>query len=326
MRLAVVGAGMIVQSVVPHLAEWGWEVAGIAATSRSLDRARDLCARFGGTPYESFDAMLGRVEADAVYVAVPNFLHYDFSRRALDAGFNVICEKPLCTNADEAHSLADLAREKGRMLFEAVMTPYLPSYAKLRELLPRIGAVKVVSVNYSQYSSRYDAFRAGTVLPAFDPAKAGGALMDLGLYNIQWIVGLFGKPGRVTYRANVERGIDTSGVALLDYGTFKAVSVAAKDCAAPSSCVVQGTDGYLIQRMPANQCGPVALHLNDGTEEVFDEGEGLPWEGEFRFFAEALGSHDTVAAEERLEHSLRVSEVMTEARLDAGVRFPADGA
>lgn len=324
MRLAVVGNGMIVQMVASHLAEWGWEVAGFSATPSSMERTRELCERCGGMSYESYDEMLNQVEADAVYVAVPNSLHCDFARRALEAGFDVICEKPLCTNAREARALAECARARGRMLLEAAMTPYLPSYRRLRELLPRVGSVKVVSANFSQYSSRYDAFRAGTVLSAFDPAKAGGALMDLGLYNTQWIVGLFGRPEEVSYLANVERGIDTSGVMLLDYGSFKAVSVAAKDCAAPSSCIVQGTEGYLIQQGPANLCGPVTLHLNDGTEETFDEGQDLPWEGEFRYFAEVLGSGDSAAAEARLEHSLLVAEVMTKARLSAGVRFPAD--
>ena len=73
----------------------------------------------------------------------------------------------------------------------------------------------------------------------FDPACAGGALMDLGVYNVSYIVGLFGEPNQVHYTANVERGIDTSGILTMDYTGFKAVSMAAKDCAAPARCIIQ---------------------------------------------------------------------------------------
>ena len=78
--------------------------------------------------------------------------------------------------------LAALARRKKVFLFEAMTTQYLENYNKIRELLPRIGRVKLVQCNFSQYSSRYDAFCAGETPPVFDPACAGGALMDLGVY------------------------------------------------------------------------------------------------------------------------------------------------
>ena len=67
--------------------------------------------------------------------------------------------------------------------------------------------------------------------------------MDLNVYNIHAIVGLFGKPWEVKYEANMERGIDTSGVVTLDYGDFKAVAIGAKDCKAPVRCTIQGTNG-----------------------------------------------------------------------------------
>ena len=114
------------------------------------------------------------------------------------------------------------------MLFEAMNIHYLPAYCSLKEELTQVGQLKIVSLNYSQYSSRYDAFKNGQVLATFDPTKAGGALMDLNVYNIHTLVGLFGKPKKVYYEANIERGIDTSGILTLDYGDFKASAIAAK--------------------------------------------------------------------------------------------------
>lgn len=330
MKIAVVGTGMIVDLLGAHLNEWGAEVAAIVGTPKSAARVDELVESIGAEGcrgYTDYAGMLADTtadEIDTVYIAVPNFLHFSFAKQAIEADRNVICEKPLCSNIREAVELSALARERGSFLFEAISTIYLPNYLKIRELLPRIGTVKLVSANYSQYSHRYDAFREGTVLPAFDPKKSGGALMDLGLYCLQWICGLFGEPRAVTYLANVERGIDTSGVTTLDYGDFKAVAIAAKDCAAPCQTLIEGTDGYILQTTPPNVCGPVELHLNDGTVETYDLNPALHWKSEFTTFVKMVDEGDLEACYKMLDQSLIVSRVQTKARLSAGVMFPAD--
>ncbi len=330
MKLAVVGTGMIVDLLGSHLIEWGCEVVAIVGTPDTMDRVRELAGKIGSegcTAWSDYAEMLASTtpdEVDTIYVAVPNFLHYAFCRQALEAGRHVVVEKPMCSNARESEALASMARQRDLFLFEAITTLYQPNFLKIRELLPRVGTIKMVSVNYSQYSSRYDAFRGGTVLPAFDSAKSGGALMDLGLYCLQWICGLFGEPKKVEYLANMERGIDTSGVTTLDYGDFKAVSVAAKDCMAPCQTLVEGTDGYILQLTPPNNCGPVELHLNDDSVERFDLNPELQWESEFRAFVRMMGASDLEGCRGMLDQSLLVSQVQTEARRSAGVVFPAD--
>lgn len=323
-KLGVVGTGMIAQIVVPHLETWGCPIGAICGTPSSRDEVDKLCCAYGGEAYTDMATMLEQADIDTVYIAVPNVLHASFAKQALRAGKHVIVEKPFASNVTEVQALADLARERGLLIYEAISTLYLPNFEKIRELLPRIGDIRIVSCNYSQYSSRYDAFRAGEMLPAFDPAKSGGALMDLGLYNMHYLIGLFGEPNAASYHANVERGVDTSGVMELDYGSFKAVSIAAKDCAAPASYVIQGNAGYLRQTTPANNCGVLTLHLNDGTEEVFDLNPELQWESEFRAFAQGIDENDQAGCYRMLEHSIVVSRTMTAARLAAGVRFAAD--
>ena len=325
MKLAIAGTGMIVREVLPYLRDWDWEPAALCGTPRSRDAA-DRLAEEHRIPavYTDYETMLSETDADAVYAAVPNFLHYRFVRQALERGRNVIVEKPMTSNDREARELEALARENGRFLFEAITTVYLPNYQKTREWLHRIGSVRIVTCNYSQYSSRYDRFRAGETLPVFDPAKSGGALMDLNLYNLHYLLGLFGEPDAVRYQANMERGIDTSGVLFLDYGTFQAVSIAAKDCSGPCRYAIQGTDGYLLMESPANACLDVTLRLNDGTVETFAENPVHRMEPEFRWFAEQLAAGDPAACYERLRHSVAVSRVQTMARLGAGIRFPAD--
>lgn len=325
MKLGIVGTGTIVEEVLPLVSDWGWQVSALCGTPRSQAKVTELCERnripAGFTDYAE---MLKNADVDAVYVAVPNFLHFNFVRQALEAGRSVIVEKPMTSNYKEARKLETLAKEKRLFLFEAITTVYLPDYLKTKEWLSRVGDIKIVSCNFSQYSRRYDAFRNGEILPAFDPAKSGGALMDLNLYNLHYLLGLFGEPEKVCYAANMERGIDTSGVLTLDYGTFQAVSIAAKDCAAPWRYLIQGTNGYIQMDTPANFCREVKLHLNDGTEETFSGNPESRMEPEFRYFASALQSSAYDRCYERLSHSVTVSKVQTEARLGAGIHFPAD--
>ena len=325
LRLGILGSGRIVQEFLPWLAASpSIEAAALCSTERSAAAAAGLCAQYGVPLHTTdYDKLLAAV--DAVYIAVPNLLHTPYARAALEAGRHVIVEKPMAPCAAEAASLAALARKKGLFLFEAMTTQYLPNYRQLRVLLPRIGPVKVVQCGFSQYSSRYDAFCAGQTAPAFDPQQAGGALMDLGVYNVSYIVGLFGEPQQVHYTANIERGIDTSGILTMDYRSFKAVSIAAKDCSAPPRCVIQGVKGYLLQKSTPNFCGPVTLHPNAGREEHFSlNGKRPRCAAEFESIARAIDAGDQELCASMLDTSLAVSRVLTAARQSAGIKFPCD--
>ncbi len=324
MRLGVIGAGMIVKEFLPHLVKMdGLEV--VAVMARRLDAVREVCSA-NGVPHAvtSFEELLG-LGVDTVYVAVPNAVHFTYCKQALEAGLNVVVEKPLCSNARQASELAQLAHERGAFLFEAITAAHLPAFAKVQEWLPRIGVIKLVNCNFSQYSSRYDAFRAGIVAPAFDPAQSGGALMDLNLYNVHWTVDLFGRPEEVTYFANVERGIDTSGTLVLRYPGFLATCIAAKDCAGPKLFSIQGIDGYVSLDLNPGLVGEAHLRLNDGTQEDFVETyTGARVVPEFAFFVDCVNRGDHVACDHLLEQSLVVADVLTTAREDAGIVFPAD--
>lgn len=185
--------------------------------------------------------------------------------------------------------------------------------------------MKLVQCNFSQYSSRYDAFCKGETPPVFDPNCAGGALMDLGVYNVSYIVGLFGEPNQVKYTANIERSIDTSGILTMEYSGFRAVSIAAKDCAAPARYVIQGTKGYILQKSTANFCGGVTFHPNEGKEEHYNLNGGRPRQAaEFEAFARALEGGDQELCTRMQDTSIAVSRVLTVARRNAGIRFPDD--
>ena len=326
MKLGILGTGMIVREFLPWLAgeDSPFTVQCICSTQRSAPLAAELCAQYN-VPQHTTNYFELLQDVDVVYLAVPNTQHARYAKVAIEAGKHVIVEKPMSINAGLTEELANLARRKKVFLFEAMTTQYLENYGKIRELLPRIGAVKLVQCNFSQYSSRYDAFCAGETPVSFDPACAGGALMDLNVYNISYIVGLFGEPNRAVYAANMDKGIDTSGILTMDYSGFKAVSIAAKDCAAPARYIIQGTKGYILQKSTANCCGGVTFHPNEGKEEHFNRNGGRPRQAaEFDAFARAIAGGDQELCSRMLDTSVAVSRVLTAARRSAGIKFPCD--
>lgn len=326
MKLGIIGAGMIVKdllSITPFLKDV--ELEAICGTQKSEETMIELKNKYGiKNVLYSYDELLN-MDLDAIYIGLPNNLHFEFAKKALESNKNVIVEKPFTSTYNEALILSDLAKQKQLFIFEAITNQYLPNYKKIKELLPKLGDIKIVQCNYSQYSSRYNSFKEGNILPAFDPKFSGGALMDLNIYNIHYAVGLFGKPENIEYYPNVERGIDTSGILILDYGTFKCVCVGAKDCKAPIANNIQGDKGCIYQDSPANVCERLELLMNDGTSTKINENNyEHRMVNEFIEFAEMIKNNDLEKCYKMLEHSLIVSEVQTIARHKGGIIFPAD--
>ena len=326
MKLGIIGAGMIVHEFLPSLVKLeGLEIVGIQGTKKSIDKVEEICGKYGIPKFtDDFDELC-EFGIDTVYIAVPNFLHFEYCKKALERGLNVIVEKPMTTNYRQAEELANLAKEKKLLLFEAITTLYIENYKKIKDWIGKIGDVKLVQSQYSQYSSRYDAFKRGEILPVFDPEKAGGALMDLGLYNLHYVLGLFGKPENVKYYANIERNIDTSGVLMMEYKNFNVMCVCAKDSEGERIGVIQGSEGKIVSEEAPGLVGKVTLKMYDGTTESFDDGFSkdrvVP---EFKAFIRAVNENDLEFCYKQLEKSQLVSEVQTKARIEAGIRFPQD--
>lgn len=319
MKLGIGGAGMI---VVQGLLEFvhdikGIELMGICATKRSEEKLQRLCKEHGIAAYFlDYEEMLAKADIDTVYVAVNNHLHFDFCKKALLAGKHVICEKPFTVHVDEYRELCALAKEKGLILIEAITNQYQPNYLEVKKQLPRLSNIHLVLCNYSQYSSRFDAFKQGEILPAFNADMAGGSLMDLNVYNIHFCVGLFGLPNKVVYYPNVAKRVDTSGMLVLDYGSFKANCAAAKDCAGPSNVLVEGENGYLQVTTAANVCEHVRYQYRDTKEDGdFNQNTGAHrMYYEFVEFERIIREQDWDTVETMRQESDIVMEIITEAR------------
>lgn len=324
MRLAILGSGMIVRdflSIAPDVP--GLDLTAIFGLEQVRPELDELAARHGiSRVYTDYDLCLADPDVDTVYVGLPNLLHADFARRALLAGKSVICEKPFTVRLEDLVELRAIAQERELVLVEGITTQHLSNYRSIKARLPELGELKVIQCEYSQYSSRYPAFRDGQVLPAFDPAMGGGALMDIGIYTLHFVAGLLGRPRSITYTANVERGVDTSGVVVLDYGSCTVVCVCAKDSAGPIRTKIQGNDGTIVMEGPPNVCDSFTV-LRRGHDDEHVDGKVHPHRmvEEFRAFERIIREQDLTARDALLDHSQLVLELATEALASAGIRL-----
>lgn len=323
MKLAVLGTGKIVQEFLPMIQQvTDVELVALLSTPRSLDKAKEMQAQYQVQEvYTDYETLLGNAMIDTVYVALPNHLHYQYTKAALLQGKNVICEKPFTLNAQQLQELIQIATEKRLILLEAITNQYLNNFLQIKKDLAQLGKIKIVECNYSQYSSRYDAFKEGKILPAFDPQKGGGALMDINIYNIHFVVGLFGKPEKVQYLANVERHIDTSGILVLDYGDFKAVCIGAKDSTAQIRSVIQGTDGSIEVLGATNEMPRYERRSKTEIEAVNANLDKHRMYQEFEKFTEVIDQKDLAFALEQLNHSLTVMQVVDQALESANLHL-----
>ena len=323
MKLAVLGTGKIVQEFLPMIQQvTDVELVALLSTPRSLDKAKEMQAQYHiQEVYTDYETLLGNEIFDTVYVALPNHLHYQYTKAALLQGKNVICEKPFTLNAQQLQELIQIATEKRVILLEAITNQYLNNFLQIKKDLAKLGEIKIVECNYSQYSSRYDAFKEGKILPAFDPQKGGGALMDINIYNIHFVVGLFGKPEKVQYLANIERDIDTSGILVLDYGAFKAVCIGAKDSTAQIRSVIQGTDASIEVLGATNEMPRYERRSKTEVEAVNVNLDKHRMYQEFVKFTEVIDQKDLAFALEQLNHSLTVMQVVDQALESANLHL-----
>lgn len=324
-RLGTIGSGVIVHSILDNVRRT--EGISLAAVySRSEEKGRALAEEYGcGRVYTDMDAFLADEDVNTVYIATPNLLHYPQAKRALEAGKHVICEKPFVTRAWQARELMALAEEKGLLLVEAAPTSFLPNYEALRAALPSLGRIKLVLANYSQYSSRYDKLLAGELPNIFNPAYAGGCLMDINFYNVYLTVALFGAPAEARYLANLFDGkYDTSGVAELRYEGFTASCAGAKDTWGVNAYQIEGEQGYLYVTGGSN--GLAQLRVVTKTEEKTVDLQPDPdrWYYEVQALSALYRAEDRAALRARQETTLAVVETLEKLRASALIVFPGD--
>lgn len=324
-KLGTIGSGVIVHSILDNVRK----TKGIdleAVYSRSEEKARDLAAEYGcAKTYTDMDAFLADEEMNTVYIATPNLLHYEQAKKALEAGKHVICEKPFTTRLTQARELAQLARDRHLLLMEAAPTGYLPNFAILKQELAKIGRIRLVLSNYSQYSSRYDAVLKGEKPAIFDPEYAGGCLMDINFYNVLLNIRLFGKPKKAEYYANRYPGLsDTSGVMMMEYDGFVSTNAGAKDTWGVNFFQIEGEQGYIYVHNGSNGIASVKTVTKTSDDTRNEQQNPDRWFYEVQEITRLLQEEDYARVYADLDATLATVEVIESARKAAGILFPGD--
>ena len=314
MKLGIAGNGVIVQEVLSFIDEIGFDEIYISGRKSSEAKLNELAKEYRlNKVFTDYDELLAS-DIDVVYIGVLNDMHVDYSKRAIEAGKHVICEKPITINLAELEELDSLAKEKGVMLFEAMSIYHLPAYKQLQQDVKLVGDIKLCNFNYSQMSRRYKNFHEGIATPAvFDPAHCGGALRDLNVYNLSAMVGLFGMPKAVTYSPNMEKGVDTSGVLLADYDSFKCICAATKDCNAPGPSTIQGVDATICIYPHVNGMTEYDVLFNDmdtDTKEVDLSDGSHRLYFEFVEYKRIIEENDSSAQQKLMEYSKAVAGII----------------
>lgn len=323
MKIGIIGTGMIAKAFIDGARKNDLEIHAVC--SRTMEKAKAFAKECQiEKTYDDYHQMIADPKLDFIYVATPNGLHFKYCKLALEADKHVMCEKPFCSNAGELKELIRIAKERKRFLFEAIINIHLPNFKILKEKINEIGRIRMVQTNFSQYSSKYNALLSGETPNVFNLEYAGGALLDLNIYNIHLAVSLFGEPIEVDYIANLHpNGVDVSGVLILKYEDFIFSSVGAKDCSGHRFVSIQGEQGCLYS--PSSPSGLTHIDLVKKDTQTFNEQterNGMYYE--LLDFKEIYEQKDLEACFKLLEESLKVMEIADKARKKANIVFPAD--
>jgi scyllo-inositol 2-dehydrogenase (NADP+) len=319
-RWGIVGTGRIARRFAQGLA-YVPQARLAALWSRRAEPAQSFAGEFGGTVCESFDALLAS-GIDALYIATLQDSHADYAIAALQAGLHVLCEKPACINLPQLDRVLAVARASQRLFMEAMKPPFYPLYRKLREQLAAepIGEVGLVRAGCSVPGVPADH-------PSLSFEHAGGALLDIGIYEMFLAVDWLGAPSDVqTFGRLGESGVDTfaslnsrherGGIAQLFCGL---------DLHGKGDALLMARDGHVTLHEPWWNPARATIRYADGRVVELDEpfeGGGLNYET--AHFCELIRAGELESPLMPHDTSRQMIAMADAARAALGLRFAGE--
>ena len=293
----------------------------VAVSSRDLARAEAFAGKVGAErAYGSYEQLVSDPDVDVVYVGTTHESHADQTRLALEAGKAVLCEKPFTVSAAEAEPLVRLARDRGLFLMEAMWTRFIPAIRRVVELVAdgAVGEVKHVQATYGNHVP-YDIKSR-----LFDPARAGGALLDLGVYPLTFAWLFLGAPDRVDAAARFRNGADLSTHLLLTHSGGASASLGCSmEIDLPAEGSVYGTEGTIVVPHPLPH--PETFRLvrkGRDAEEITVPRLGIGYTHEIDEANRCLRAGLTESPILPLDDTLDMMRLLDGVRAQIGLRYP----
>lgn len=326
MKIATIGTSVITNSFINAVKQ----VDGVsisAVYSRGEERAKEFADQHGVTSYFTDIAEMASDDTiDCVYIASPNSVHFEQAILFLENKKHVICEKPIFANLKEWEKAFQVAEENGMFLFEAIRNVYMPNYLALKNNLNKVGQVRNVNFSYAKYSSRYDNVLKGEEPNIFSLDYAGGVLVDLGVYPLAVVIGLFGRPEYAKYYpVIIETGVDGSGTLVLTYDDFVCTILTSKISTTYNLSEIQGEAGtYTIDHLGLfSELYYIGQDENEGESVgVTQEKKGMAYEVEA--FYKVITSDDREEYGKMKQLSYDVLSITEEVRKASGIIFNSE--
>ena len=326
MKWGILATGTIARKFASTVAQMSAEGEQLTAVgSRRMESAEAFAQQYGiPRCYDSYEALAAAPEVEAVYIATPNTLHYENCRLCLEHGKHVLCEKPFTINEAQAQELYRLAEEKHLFIMEAFWIWLLPLYTKLRQILAAgtIGEVKSIACQYGFVTAGARKDRK------FNSSLGGGALLDIGIYNLGFLRLITGQqPEAVqTRRVHInEYGTDDYSDLLLTYpGGCTAESVQTIGQELVRNARITGTKGSIF--LPDFQHAETLTLEAEGREpQVIECPVDINgFEYEIREASRCAREGKTASDHYTPQDSLALTKLMHDIRMSWGMKFEGE--
>lgn len=322
MKLGIIGAGGIAETTAPTLAAME-EIECYAVASRTQERAQAFAAKHGfEKAYGSYEELLADPAVELIYVATPHSHHYEHMMMALEHGKPVLCEKAFTMNAPQAKRVAEFAREKGIFAAEAIWPRYMPSRAIIDRVIASgvIGKVNTLTANLS--------YVIGAVPRIVEPGLAGGALLDIGVYGLNFALMHFGEDiERVESSVQMTpSGVDGAESITLFYRDGRmAVLTHSIYARSDRKGIIHGDKGYIVVENINNPQSVTVFDLEDRVVETHEIPPQISgYEYEFAEAVRCIREGKTESESMPLAGSVFLMELMDTIRRGWGMVYPQE--
>ena len=323
-RWGILGLGNIAKQFARGVAAIPNDAELLAVGSRTQEKADAFAKEFNAArAYGSYEALVKDPDVDAIYVSSPHTGHMEHSILCLNHGKPVLCEKPFAINAKQVAAMIKVARKQKVFLMEAMWTRFLPTTAKVRELLKAkaIGDVRMVVGDFG--------FRAGFNPQSrlFNPALGGGGLLDVGIYPLSYVHMVYGKPpAQIAGLAEIgQSGVDEQAAWVFKYDTgAMAIMYTGVRTTTPMEILIIGTDGRIKGESPFWKGTKLTVTAGGKTETIECPLIGNGYSCEALEVGNCLRAGKLESDLLPLDESLAIMKTMDKVRAQWKLKYPGE--